>query len=70
MTMDKYMKVQLSNGIRINRDRDKSPPWNGPYCFQRHGKTCHLVALLYPNEANKPGYEQVFLFSPAEATTK
>lgn len=26
--------------------------------------------LIYANEANKPGYGQLFLFNPVEATTK
>jgi hypothetical protein len=35
------------------------PPGNGPYYFWRHGHVRHLVSLLYPNEANKPGYGQL-----------
>jgi hypothetical protein len=47
----------------------KSPPGNGPYCFRIHGQIYHLFLFLYATEANKPGYRQVYIFDPAEATT-
>jgi hypothetical protein len=34
------------------------------------GQIYHLVLPLYPNEANKPGYVQLFILESAEATTK
>jgi hypothetical protein len=48
----------------------KSPPGNGPYCFRIHGQIYHLVSPLYPNESNKPGYGQLYIFDSTEATTK
>jgi hypothetical protein len=48
----------------------KPPLGNGSYCFPIHGQMYHLVASLYPNETNKPGYEQLLIFDSAEATTK
>jgi hypothetical protein len=46
------------------------PPVNGLYHFQIHGQIYHLVAPLCPNEANKPGYGQLYIFNSAEAGTK
>jgi hypothetical protein len=37
-----------------------SPPGKGAYSFRIHGKIYHLVSALYPNEANKRGYEQIY----------
>jgi hypothetical protein len=37
----------------------KLAPGNGPNYSWRHGHVCQLVFLLYPNEANKPGYGQL-----------
>jgi hypothetical protein len=48
----------------------KSPPGNGLYCFRIHGQVHHLVSPLYSDEANKPGYGQLYIFDPAEATAK
>jgi hypothetical protein len=48
----------------------KSPPGNGPYSYWLHGQIYHLLLTLYQNEANKPGYRQVYIFDPAEATIK
>jgi hypothetical protein len=50
--------------------RIKSPPGNGTYCFWIHGQIYHLVSPLYPNEANKPEYGQLYIFDSDEATTK
>jgi hypothetical protein len=35
-----------------------------------HGLMYHLVLPLYPDETNKPGYGQLYIFDSAEATTK
>jgi hypothetical protein len=48
----------------------KSPTGNGPYCFQIHSRTYHLVSELYPKEANKPAYGQPYILDSAEGTTK
>jgi hypothetical protein len=29
-----------------------------------------LASLLHPNETNKPGYGQIYIFDSSEATTK
>jgi hypothetical protein len=42
----------------------KTLPGNGPYCSRIHGQIYHLVS------PNKPGYGQLHIASPAEATTK
>jgi flagellar biosynthesis GTPase FlhF len=47
----------------------KSPPGNGPHCFRIHGQIYHLVSPLYPNESNKPGYGQLYIYDSTEATT-
>jgi hypothetical protein len=44
----------------------KSLPGSGPYCFRIHYLTYDIVSLLYPNEANKPGYGQMYIFEVAE----
>jgi hypothetical protein len=64
------MRIQLSNNVHINANRIKSPSGNGPYCFQIQGQFYHLVSLLYPDEANKPGSGQLCTFDSAVATTK
>jgi hypothetical protein len=46
----------------------KFTPANGPYFFRIHGQIYSLVLPLYPNEANKPGYEQVYIADSAEGT--
>jgi hypothetical protein len=48
----------------------KLPSGNGPYCFWTNSQIYHLALLLYPNEANEPGYGQLYIFDFAEATTK
>jgi hypothetical protein len=48
----------------------KSPPENGPYCSRIHGQIYYLVSPLCPNQANKPGYGQLHMFSSAEAAIK
>jgi hypothetical protein len=48
----------------------KSPPGNGQYCFWIHGQTYRLASSLYPNEANKSGYGQLYIYDSAETTTE
>jgi hypothetical protein len=48
----------------------KLPPGNSPYSFRKHGQIYNFVSPLYPNEANKPEYGQVYVFDSTEATTK
>jgi hypothetical protein len=48
----------------------KSPPVSGPYFFRIHGQIYHLVSQPYSNEANKPGYVQLYIFDSAEPTIK
>jgi hypothetical protein len=48
----------------------KSLLGNGPYCSRIHGQICHLVSPPCPNEANKPGYGQLYIFDCAKATTE
>jgi hypothetical protein len=57
--------VFASVGLEI-----KSPAGNGPYCFWIHSQIYRLVSQLYPDEANKPWYGQLYVFDSAEATTK
>jgi hypothetical protein len=45
----------------------KSLPATGPNCFWIHVQIHHLVTPLYPNEENKPGYGQLYIFDSAEA---
>jgi hypothetical protein len=46
----------------------KSLPGNGPNCFWIYVQIHHLVTPLYPNEGNKPGYGQLYIFDSSEAT--
>jgi hypothetical protein len=48
----------------------KSLPGNGPHCSRIHCQIYHLISLLYPIEANQPGYGQLYIFNSAEARTK
>jgi hypothetical protein len=48
----------------------KSPPGSGQYRFWIHGQTYHLASSLYPNEASKSGYEQIYIYDSAEITTE
>jgi hypothetical protein len=48
----------------------KSPLESRPYCFRIHGRISCLVSSLYPNEANKPGYGQFYIFDSAAVTIK
>jgi hypothetical protein len=46
-----------------------SPPRNVSYGFRVNSQIYHLISPLCPNEANKPGYRQFYIFDSAEATT-
>jgi hypothetical protein len=46
----------------------KSLSANGQNCFRIYAQIHHLVTPLYPNEANKPGYGQLYISDSAEAT--
>jgi hypothetical protein len=48
----------------------KSPLGNGPYCFRIYSQVCHFGSPLYPNEANKAVYGELYIFDSAEAATK
>jgi hypothetical protein len=58
----------MNSDLRINGVEIKSPPGNGPYRSRIHGQIYHLVSPLYPNEAKKPGYGELYIFDSAEAT--
>jgi hypothetical protein len=38
--------------------------------FRIHGQIYHLISPLYPKEANKPGYGQLYIFNIVEAMTR
>jgi hypothetical protein len=48
----------------------KLQPGNGPYCFQIHCQTYDIFSPLYPNEANKLAYGQLYICDVAEAKEK
>jgi hypothetical protein len=49
----------------------KSPLRNHPYCSQIYGQIYNVFfSALYPNEANKTGYGQVYIFNYSETKTK
>jgi hypothetical protein len=48
----------------------KSRPWYGPYCFQVHGQSYHLVSPLYSSETNSPSCRRLDIADPVKATTK
>jgi hypothetical protein len=43
---------------------------NISYCFWVYGRICHLVSPLYPDETNKPGYGQLYIFESAQLKKK
>lgn len=51
------------------RTQIESPSGNGPRYFRIPGQNIRLNSPLYPSEANKPGYGQLYIFDSTEATT-
>jgi hypothetical protein len=42
------------------------PIGDEPHYFRIHGHVYHLFSQLYPNEANKLGYGQLYIFDSGE----
>jgi hypothetical protein len=62
------MTVQLGKTFASMGTEMKLPPGNGQYCFWICGQTYHLASSLYPNEANKSAYGQLYIYDSAETT--
>lgn len=59
---------ECMSALGINRHGDQTVNWKWSILFPDTQLIYHSVSLLYPNEASKPGYGQLYIFSSAETT--